>query len=32
MVYDHATGKVSDATGPLRPPPNQEVLGLLFRN
>jgi hypothetical protein len=32
LVYDHTTGKVSDAAGPLRPPPNQEVLGLLFRN
>jgi hypothetical protein len=32
MVYDHTTGKLSDGSGPLRPPPNQEVMGLLFRN
>ena len=32
MFYDRTTGKTSDASRPLRPPPDQEVLGLLFRN
>lgn len=31
MVYNRATGKTSDAIGPLRPPAGEEVLGLLFR-
>ena len=32
MVYNRTTGKVFDASSPLRPPPDQELMGLLFRN
>ncbi len=32
VLYDRTTGKTSDAASPMRPPPDQEVLGLLFRN
>jgi hypothetical protein len=32
MLYERATGKTTDVASPLRPPPDQELLALLFRN